>query len=199
MSPLLRRLALWNIAGALLSASLLALDHSPISASAADRMNSLRAGQLLAVGGWLGSWARFAPLLAARSRRWSLLATLTTCALAAAGPVAGTLVFATIGSAGPAHGWNSVGAPALADVAILSTLGACLFESTRRPRALVSWFLALSWLGPALVGDTLADLTGSDPSSAPSTPLSELLPPMAIAFVALVGALWASRPRFGAA
>lgn len=198
MTPILKRLALWDVAGGALSASLLALDRAAVAATAADPVICLRAGQLLAVAGWLGAWARFGPFLAARSRRWGLVATFATGWLAALGPVASTLVLTLPDAPDSRTAWLTLGGGAVAEAALLSTLAACLFETTRRPRALVVWFLALAWIVPALVGGTFATPPdATQDARTPTSVLSELFLPMSIAFAALLGALWAARPRFG--
>ncbi len=202
MRPLVKRLALWSALGGVLSASLLVLDRAEVSASTADPANCLRAGQLLAVAGWISAWARFAPLMATRTRRWGLLATLSTSFAAAAGPVVGALAIALTVSPAGAHSWPETAGLALIDGALLSTLAVCLYETTQRPRPLVVWFLALGWVGPALLGDVLAGAMRpghADVQSSPETALNDLLLPLAAAFVSLLGALWAARPRFGAA
>lgn len=202
MRPLVKRLAMWSALGALLSASLLALDRAEVAARPADPASCLRAGQLLAVAGWISAWARFAPLMATRTRRWGLLTTLWTSFAAAAGPVVGALTLGLRESPAGAQSWTETVGLAFVDGALLSTLAACLYETTQRPRPLVVWFLALGWVGPALLGGVLEGAmrpghAGVQPS--PETALNELLLPLAAAFVSLLGALWAARPRFGAA
>lgn len=184
-------------AGALVGALLLAVSARPwISSTTLSSDLAAALGRTAAVALWLHAVARLRSLGAARTESEVFFLVAGSAALNAA------VASVAIETAGQtlAHWVGDHDHAALDWIAalrhslFLSILAACLFETLRDARALATGFLALSWVFPALVGDSVRVLTGNVAATEPQSTLIELAA-FACAAVAACGAWLALKAK----
>ncbi len=167
-----------------------------IARAPVDVDSALSLGRIVGAALWLHALARLRFAAAARTRLWRLgvvfASTAGVVALASAFATALTALSSrALGIATP------LGAPlstTLEDGVLLSILASCLFETVREPRALVTSFVALSWVLPAILAGSVPDPTGKPGAGGPQS----LFPrswSLIAAGCAAAAALLASRPR----
>lgn len=197
MSAVYRSFARCALVGSLVATLLALAGARPwIARAAVDVDSALSLGRIVAAALWLHALARLRFAAAIRTRLWRLaVVSASTAAVVGLASALAALLSAlssrALGIATP------LGAPVqttLEDGLLLSVLASCLFETLREPRALVTSFVALSWVLPAILAGSVPDPTGKLASGDPQS----LFPrswSLIAAGCAAAAALLASRPR----
>jgi hypothetical protein len=153
-------------------------------------------GRVVGAALWLHVLARLRFAAATRTRIWGFGAVLgsTAAVVVLTSALSALLTVLSSRALGVATPLGAAVRTTLEDGVLLSLLASCLFETLREPRALVTAFVALSWVLPALLAGSVPDPTGKLASGGPQS----LFPrswPFVAAGSAVVTALLALRPR----